>query len=246
MDMPRSTIQLGRSAVARYIQLATLFKRRIESGVWPAGSQIPTIDELVVECGVARATVRQALGLLEEEGLLARYRAKGTFVLEKPREGLWCEVTTDWQGLLISRADATIKVIGDQVVDRPPYVPHPIGELCKSYRHLRRQHWRNNQPFLIADVYIDAALAKKLPKTAFTTQTAMRMAASLPGVEVTDARQTLTVGGADLETAEALEVALNAPVAHVHRSVIDQHQRLVLVASGIYRGDVIKVDVKLK
>jgi GntR family transcriptional regulator len=245
MDMPRSTIQLGRSNVARYIQLATLFKRRIESGVWPTGSQIPTIDELVVECGVARATVRQALGLLEEEGLLARYRAKGTFVLEKPREGLWCEVTTDWQGLLISRADATIKVIGDHIVERPPHVPHPIGELCKSYRHLRRQHWRNNQPFLIADVYIDAALAKKLPKTAFTTQTAMRMAASLPGVEVTDARQTLTVGGADLETAEALEVALNAPVAHVHRSVVDQHQRLVLIASGIYRGDVIKVDVKL-
>ncbi|WP_175597288.1 GntR family transcriptional regulator [Peristeroidobacter soli] len=246
MDTHRPTIQLGRSAVARYIQLATLFRRRIESGVWASGSQIPTIDELVVECGVARATVRQALGLLEEEGLIARHRAKGTFVLERPREGFWCEVTTDWNGLLISRADATIKVIGDRIVEAPPHVPHPIGELCPSYRHLRRQHWRNNQPFLIADVYIDAALAKKLPKAAFTTQTAMRMAANLPGVEVTDARQTLTVGGADMETAEALEVAINAPIAHVHRSVVDQNKRLVLIASGIYRGDVIKVDVKLK
>jgi GntR family transcriptional regulator len=246
MDMQPATIQLGRSAVARYIQLATLFRRRIESGVWPAGSQIPTIDELVVTCGVARATVRQALGVLEEEGLLARYRAKGTFVLERPREGLWCEVTTDWQGLLISRADAVIKVIGDGTVTEPPYVPHPIGQLSKSYRHLRRQHWRNNRPFLLADVYIDAALAKKLPKAAFTSQTAMRLAASLPGVEVSDARQTLTVGGADIETAAMLEIPLNAPIAHVHRSAVDQHDRLVLIASGIYRGDVIRVDVKLK
>ncbi|MEY4242328.1 MAG: hypothetical protein RJA14_2024, partial [Pseudomonadota bacterium] len=28
---------LGRSAVSRYIQLATLFRRRIESGQWPVG-----------------------------------------------------------------------------------------------------------------------------------------------------------------------------------------------------------------
>ena len=138
------------------------------------------------------------------------------------------------------------RVIGDRIVEAPSHVPHPIGELCKSYRHLRRQHWRNNQPFLIADVYIDAALAKKVPKTAFTSQTAMRLAASLPGIEVSDARQTLTVGGADIETAAALEIPLDAPIAHVHRSVVDQHKRLALIASGIYRGDVIRVDVKLK
>ena len=56
-----ATIDLNRSAVSRYIQLATLFRRRIEQGVWRTGEQIPTVDDLAAECGVARATIRQAL-----------------------------------------------------------------------------------------------------------------------------------------------------------------------------------------
>lgn len=240
------TLDLDRSAVARYIQLATMFRRRIETGVWAAGTQIPTIDQLVLDCGVARATVRQALGLLEDEGLLVRYRAKGTFVLDRQREGLWCEVKSEWQGLLTARDDAVIKLIASTTVQVPPYIPHQIGTPADSYLHLRRQHWRNNRPFLLADVFLDAKKAKSLPKSAFTKLSAMRLAESLPDVEITDARQTLTIGAADFETAAEMEIALNAPIAHVHRSVVDQHGKLLVIANGIYRGDVIRLDVKLK
>ena len=73
-------VDLSRSAVARYIQLASLFRRRIQSGQWSVGAQIPTVEDLAAECGVARATIRQALGQLETEDLIERYRAKGTFV----------------------------------------------------------------------------------------------------------------------------------------------------------------------
>ena len=61
---------------------------------WAVGQQIPTVEELAAECGVARATIRQALDLLEGEGLIERYRAKGTFVRERAHEQLWCEVAT--------------------------------------------------------------------------------------------------------------------------------------------------------
>ena len=39
-------VDFSRTAVARYIQLASLFRRRIESGQWVPGQQIPTVDEL--------------------------------------------------------------------------------------------------------------------------------------------------------------------------------------------------------
>ncbi len=61
---------------------------------------MPTVDDLADECGVARATIRKALDMLEGEGLIDRYRAKGTFVRQRPRQQLWCEVATDWSGLL--------------------------------------------------------------------------------------------------------------------------------------------------
>lgn len=237
---------LNRSAVSRYIQLATLFRRRIESGRWPVGQQIPTVDDLAAECGVARATIRQAVGLLESEGLVVRYRAKGTFVTERPQDQLWCEVQTDWSGLLQSREGSQIKVLSSEIVSAPAFVPHAIGELAPSYRHLRRKHSRAGDVFLLADVYIDERLCKRVREIDFSTKTALKLVVGIPGVKIVDARQTLTVSSADIETARELEIPLNAPVAHVNRSAVDARGRLVLIANGIYRGDVVRVDMKLK
>src|SRR3712207_6948832 len=79
-------LDLNRSAVPRHIQLTTLFRHRIEQGAWKTGQQIPTVDELAAECGVARATIRQAMDQLEVEGLIERFRAKGTFVRQTDRK----------------------------------------------------------------------------------------------------------------------------------------------------------------
>ena len=48
-------LDLGRPGIARYVQLATLFRRRIETGEWRVGEQIPTLEQLVGALGVARA-----------------------------------------------------------------------------------------------------------------------------------------------------------------------------------------------
>ncbi len=237
---------LSRSAVSRYIQLATLFRRRIQSGKWRVGEQVPTVNALALECGVAPATIRQAIGMLEEEGLIKRQRAKGTFVLRRPEDSLWCEVKTDWMGLLRSRDDAVIEILSNTVGGPPQFVPHPIGELARSYRHLRRRHSRNDQPFLLADVYIDERYCKKIPEAEFASKTAMRLVVGIPDVTIVDARQTMTLGAADIETAEYLKLPLNAPVAHVNRSAADDRGNLILIANGTYRGDVVRLDVKLK
>ena len=69
-----------------YAQLVTLFRRRIESGEWPVHHQMPTLESLVEELGVARATIRHAIGFLEREGLVGRYRGRGTFRTHKARK----------------------------------------------------------------------------------------------------------------------------------------------------------------
>lgn len=237
---------LSRSAVSRYIQLATLFRRRIESGRWAVGEQIPTVDDLAEECGVARATIRQALGIIEAEGLVARFRAKGTFVTERPHDQLWCEVETDWSGLLRSREGATIEVLSSEIVPAPGLVPHRGGDLAPSYRHLRRRHSRAGSAFLLADVYIDERLCKRVKSADLSKKTALNLVVGIPGVTIVDARQTLTIGSADIETARELKIPLNAPVANVHRSAVDSKGKIVLIANGIYRGDVVRIDVKLK
>jgi GntR family transcriptional regulator len=242
----RPAVDLDRSAVSRYLQLAGLFRRRIEAGDWQIGRQIPTVDELTAECGVARATVRKALDMLEDEGLIERYRAKGTFVRQRPKQQLWCEVATDWTGLLAARDEAVIEVLGDERGFQPPNVPHPVGTMAPSYRRLTRRHARHGVPFLLAHLYIDERLSKRISKKDLQSKTALKLLADIPGLKIKDARQTLTIGSADVETSEFLDMPLNAPIGVVYRSVVDRSGCLVFIGEGLYRGDMIRVDMKLK
>ncbi|MBR1147283.1 GntR family transcriptional regulator [Bradyrhizobium sp. AUGA SZCCT0431] len=237
---------LSQSAVPRYIQLATLFRRNIETGRWKVGEQIPTVDELASEVGVARATLRQALGILESEQLIERFRAKGTFVRRQPKDHLWCTMETNFAGLLRAREGATIEVLSAADGQLPMIVPHGIGELAPSYKRLQRRHSRDGEAFLLADVFIDERLVPRIPPEAFTSKTALKLVADVPGLVIKDAQQTLTIGGADLETAELLGVPLNAPVAFVQRTAVDEEGYIVLIADGIYRGDLVRVDIKLR
>lgn len=239
-------VDLNRSSISRYIQLATLFRRKIETGVWQLGQQIPTVDALAAEFSVARATIRQALSILENDGFIERHRAKGTFVTFRPQEALWCQVETNWNGLLNAREGATLEVLSRSYTDEVHGLIHQIGERAPKYWHLRRRHWREGAPFLVAEVYIDERLEERIPEEALETKTSMRLIADVAGVEVTDAQQTMTIGTADSEISELLNIPLNAPVAIVHRSAVDSNGVLVFIGVAVYRGDVVRLDFKLR
>ena len=242
----KSPFDFSRSDVSRYIQLASHFVRRIEIGEWPVGKQIPTVEGLAAEYGVARMTIRQALDKLEADGLIERFRAKGTFVKRQPHSELWCEVPTDFSGMLRSRDEARIEVISEEPNQQPMSVFHPVGNKAKLYRHLRRRHWRDDSAFLITDIYIDERLCDRISKEDFTSKTALKLVADIPGIEIIDVRQTLLISSADPETANLLSIPLNAPVAYVHRCAVDAKGDIVFMGTGIYRGDSVRLDLKLR
>jgi len=236
---------LRQRGVSRYVQLAQLFRRRIETGVWKQGERIPTVAELADQCGVARETVRQSLDIVENEGLIRRFRAKGTFVTGAPREKSWCELHTDFFGLLQARADATIELMSELCKD---HIVGPIdfGFLAPSYRHLKRRHWRKGEPYMFADVYIAERLMPKIPRAALKTQRAMKLIADIPGLDLGAAEQIMRIGAADMEVSEALRMPLNAPVAFVDRYWLDTSGELILFAPAVYRADVVRLHIKLR
>ncbi|GAB3950424.1 GntR family transcriptional regulator [Micromonospora vulcania] len=72
------------SPVALYIQVADLLTKKIESGKLKPRQPLPSEAHLQQEYGVARGTVRAAIRLLRERGLVVTLPARGTFVAEKP------------------------------------------------------------------------------------------------------------------------------------------------------------------
>ena len=71
-----------RTAPALHVQLADIIREKIYAREWGSGSKIPSEHELMVRFGLARGTVRRAITLLVDEGLLVRRHGKGTFVAE--------------------------------------------------------------------------------------------------------------------------------------------------------------------
>lgn len=64
-----------------YVRVAEAIKEDIVSGVQPVGSQLPTEDTLCERFSVSRHTVREALRLLREDGLVASRQGAGTVVI---------------------------------------------------------------------------------------------------------------------------------------------------------------------
>jgi GntR family transcriptional regulator len=64
-----------------YRQVAALLRDAIYQGRYPRGSRL-TEPELMAEYGVSRVTVRQAIALLREDGLIDAVPGRGTFVRE--------------------------------------------------------------------------------------------------------------------------------------------------------------------
>jgi GntR family transcriptional regulator len=56
----------------------------IGSGEWVEGDRLPSETDLAKEFGISRVTLREALRIMEESGLIVKQQGIGTFVRRKP------------------------------------------------------------------------------------------------------------------------------------------------------------------
>lgn len=71
---------MGKTTTAKYEEISQWIKDKILDGSFPVGTKIPSENELSVQFGYSRQTVRQAIGTLESEGYLVRSKGSGTYV----------------------------------------------------------------------------------------------------------------------------------------------------------------------
>ena len=169
-----------RSRVPLYIQVAAVMRQRIERRQWQPGQKISTLVELEREFEVARVTVRQAVDILRQEGLLHCHQGRGTFVAEKPPSRHWLELATDWAILIDSIKDNVPKRIK---VDHPPAFP----ELREGEGTLASEIPVHSQPAITrtasptaSSICISPSAVFDRDPDAFLTRPALAILAGLP------------------------------------------------------------------
>lgn len=236
--------QTGRHTMPLYAQVANTLRGEIESGKWARGEQLPAIDDLAARFGVARATLRQAIEVIEGEGLVQRRHGRGTFVACDPREQRWLRLASDWDSFLRMIEPLEPKVLKIEAAKRQPPIFEGEGKPAAAYQNIKRVHYKEGVPFCTLDIYLSADIYLR-NREKMRTELVIPLLASMPELRIDQVRQTLTVNGANQESAELLDLPLGAPVATVRRTIRDKQGICIYVADLVYRGDVIKLDIDL-
>ncbi|MDR1040988.1 MAG: GntR family transcriptional regulator [Deltaproteobacteria bacterium] len=137
-----------------YVQLAGLIKDKICSGEFPQGARIPAEAAISKTYGVAVMTVRQAIHVLAEKGILRRVHGSGTFVCGPD----WTRAAFNMEGLierLEDRRHVEIQILHAGMREASEGAAESLeiepGEMTVL---LERLVSHKGQPFLLNRVYL--------------------------------------------------------------------------------------------
>jgi GntR family transcriptional regulator len=161
----------------KYQRIAAELRAAITAGEYGPGERLPGENDLMAAHGVARMTARQALGVLQAEGIVEARKGAGVFVRDfKPirRRGIERLAHAQWgQGRSVWEADvAGRELLVDSVEVSEEDAPDAIaGVLDLAEREgekvcvRRRRYTLDGKPVLLATSYLPADLVSGTPIT---------------------------------------------------------------------------------
>ncbi|CAO3359470.1 histidine utilization repressor [Azospirillum melinis] len=222
------------TAQPRYAQIKEAIRRRISSGDWPEGFQIPSEHKLLEEFSVSRMTVHRALRDLTDEGLLTRVQGLGTFVAERPPSTDVVELRSiadeiaERGNVHACRVEQLLAVAADAVLARRFNLP--VGA---RLFHSIVVHSESDVPVQLEERWVNPAVAPDYLAQDFTRQTPgeylIRLEAS-PQVE-----HVIEAVSPTAEIARLLDIPITEPCLRVTRRTWVQG-RVVTVAMLVHPG----------
>jgi GntR family transcriptional regulator len=206
-----------------YLRILEALRSRIASGDWRVGQQIPTDEELMQHFGVSRFTVRAALDVLVADGIIKRYRRRGTFVITRPRgAGTWMLTSLED---LVSSGFPTPPIVLDAATIRCGEAIANVLGLEDHSRALRIRVLREveGDPYSYSLVYIPEALARKLPpdwQTKLESEPFVGLVAEANVQPVHKAIQVAQAIAAPQEIARVLGTEVHAPLLVLERTFL--------------------------
>lgn len=235
--MDYSSLNKG-SSEQLFLQIRRIVLGAIRTQELIPRQRVPSVNELSVNLGVSRMTVRQALQALIQEGWLYTVPGKGTFVAERPHieqdlQNLkgWTEEIRD-QGMVPSTRFISIESIpSDRTAAK--YLNVPAGE--QVYR-IVRVRYANNFPLAIEKAHLVENRFHDITEHLRNTQASLyEILRRMYGVNPTRAIQFLEAGEADQDAAELFDIKPGSPVLISERITFGANNEPLEYVYGIAR-----------
>ncbi len=220
---------------SRYLGLATALRDRIQAGEWPPGSALPAEQTLAAEHQVALGTLRQALALLAQQGLIERVHGRGTFVRQVLSTAPMFRFFRFGQG---TGQVPQSNILARDVLRAPADVARRLGlPAADQALRIKRLRTLDAQPCLLEELWLPLPLFEPLLQHASADWGDLLYPAfaRLCSVHIHRAVDEIGFGVFTAAQAQLLQVAPGHPCACVTRQAYDLAGRCVEVRHS--RGD---------
>lgn len=214
----------------RYRKIADALRSDITERVYGPGAVLPSEADLARDHDVSRVTVRKALDLLKEEGLVDSRQGFGWFVATDPvRQSLGRLGTIEAQ-LGELGVGSERRVVGFRFTAAPPRVRQVLG--VDTVLEVRRVNQADGQPFARVTVWCPEEVGARLSRADVESSPFYE----LVDVPIGGAVQTIGAAAAGREDAELLAVPVGSPVLRCERVTRGVDGRPLLVSEHVFPG----------
>ncbi len=205
-----------------HVSIRDDLRMRIASGEWAAGGRLPSETDLAARYGVARMTVRQAIGALAGEGVVVRRQGLGTFAAERPpasRVGALLSFTEEMRSQGRTVESKVIKA----AVEQPPDQAREALQLTASAAAVTLQRVRvvDDCPIVVQHSWLPCARFAGLDAELLIKGSLYATIEGHYGVRIMRARQVCTATAACESEAELLGLETGSPVLRITRTTYD-------------------------
>jgi len=194
---------------------------------------MPSETQLAARHGVSRNTVREALALLRQEGLVDRVQGVGTFVVRRKTAHRFDQVRS-WEGGGVHH-----EVLAMDLERAGTVVARALGiELGDPVMLLERRTMLEATPLALWTTYLPESVGGGLRAPHINLGgDYYDLLESALDIRISGVQSTTEAVLSDGDVAEALGVPDNWPLLLVERTVIDENGRAVEFGFGRLRGD---------
>lgn len=221
-----------------YSQVMRSLKEQILSGRLSPGERIPSESDLTVAFRVSRVVVRQALQILEDEGLILRVRGKGTFVADDLDEERSPRLWGYLEDLISTGVAVSVQVL-EFGLCRATAETAPVFDVAEGSDlfFIKRLRLVDDQPFSVIENHLPLEIGKRIPLEALEKEPLMRLIETRTGESVDWVSQVFQAVAADSELAELLEIDVLAPVFKMILTAYSADGRVLDLAQVYFRSD---------
>jgi GntR family transcriptional regulator len=212
----------------RYQQIADELRVRVASGQLGPGRLLPSEAELSREYDASRVTVRRALEVLRDAGLVDSRQGFGWFVANDPvRQSLGRLGTIESQ-LAAEGVRSERRILDFRFVASPPRVRKVLDS--ETVLRVRRLNLADDEPFALVTVWCPERYGAELSRADVERSPFYE----LLDIELGGAVQTIGAAAASAREAELLEVPVGSPVLRCERVTSSVDGEAVLVSEHTF------------